>query len=78
LAGAISSGGTINFAERSLRGTGAGVPAVSGVACTTGLYTSMVDAGTSLAGYGAAGNIPTCSLTKTGLTSANVNIPAIN
>ena len=77
LAGAITSGASINFAQRSVRGTGAGV-ATSGVACTTTLYANFLDASTSLTGYTApAGTVPNCSITATGLTAAPVIIPAI-
>ncbi len=76
VAGAISSGGTINFAERSLHAS-SGVP-VTAVACTTGLYANMLDPSTSLAGYTAGGTAPSCTITAPGLTAENVSIPLIN
>jgi MSHA pilin protein MshA len=84
LAGAISSGGSINFAVRSLRPASGVATSTAGVgvACTTALYTNMVDPATSLTGYLASGTAPTCYVdftpAVTGVTSAVVSIPLIN
>lgn len=82
LAGAITSGGSVNFAERSLRGTGAGVT-TSGVACTATFLQNMVDSSTVVtSGYTVTGTVPTCTINYnpavTGVTAVNVIIPAIN
>lgn len=87
LAGAISSGGTINFADRSLHPASGVATSVAGVgsACTITLMQSMVDTTTSTtlgSGYTAAGTAPACTLnlnpTVTGVTAANVSLPLIN
>ncbi|KXS32280.1 MAG: Uncharacterized protein AWT59_1594 [Candidatus Gallionella acididurans] len=89
LAGAISSGASINFAVRSLN-PASGVPVTNNVACTIGAagglvantFTAMVDfaTGTTLVsgGYTAGGSAPTCNLTAPGLTAVNVSMPIIN
>jgi len=82
LAGAITSGGSINFAERSLRGTGAGV-ATSGVACTAAFLQNMVDTSTVVTtGYTVTGTVPTCTIdynpVQAGVTPVNINIPPIS
>ena len=88
MAGAISSGASINFAVRSLN-PASGV-AVTNVGCTLGAaggvvantFTAMVDfaTGTTLVsgGYTAGGSAPTCNLTAPGLTAVNVSMPLIN
>jgi MSHA pilin protein MshA len=81
LAGAITSGGTINFAVRSLH-PASGV-AVTAVACTTALMQNMVDPSTVVgAAYTAGGTAPACTINYnpvvTGVTAENVNIPLIN
>jgi MSHA pilin protein MshA len=90
LAGAISSGGSINFANRSLNGAASGVAtSVAGVgsACSIAMMQSMVDPTTSTTlGSGAytapAGTVPSCTLNLnpvvTGVTAAPVSIPLIN
>ena len=85
LAGAISSGGTINFADRSLHGTASGVQ-VTAVPCTLAMMQSMVDPTTSasllVTAYTPGGTAPSCTLdlnpVVTGVTAASVNIPLIN
>ena len=81
LAGAISSGGTINFAVRSLR-PASGVQ-VTTADCTLVKMQDMVDASTSAVlatGYAFGGTAPSCTLNTTaaGLTAANVSLPLIN
>ncbi len=84
LAGAISSGGTINFADRSLHGTASGVQ-VTTADCTIAKYQAMVDTTTSTtlgSGYTALGTAPACTLnlnpTVTGVNAANVSLTLIN
>jgi prepilin-type N-terminal cleavage/methylation domain-containing protein len=82
LAGAISSGGSINFGVRSLH------PGASGVAVTTcNLATAqaVVDSSTSTTlgtGYTVGGTAPACTLNYnpavTGVTAANFSLPLIN
>jgi MSHA pilin protein MshA len=83
LAGAISSGASINFAERSLHPASGVVTSVLGVGvpCTTALMQAMVDPSTVVGAlYTAVGTAPSCTLNTVaaGLTAANVNIPLIN
>ena len=84
LAGAISSGATINFAERSLHPASGVVTSVLGVGvpCSTALMQAMVDPSTVVGALYVAGGTaaPACTLNTaaTGLTAANVNIPLIN
>jgi MSHA pilin protein MshA len=89
LAGAISSGGTINFAERSLHpASGVNTSTLGvGLPCTIALMQSMVDTTTSTTlasgAYTApAGTAPSCTLNLnpvvTGVTAAPVSIPLIN
>jgi MSHA pilin protein MshA len=85
LAGAITSGASINFSTRTLRGTAAaGTVSTSGVACTSALFANFVDPSTNVtAGYTVAGpTVPNCTINynpiKTGVTAANVTVPAIN
>ncbi len=77
VAGALSSGGTVNYAERSVKGTTFGI-ATSGVACTT-IAAGVLDGGAP-AGYNFTGNGPTCTVTDNTLASASAvaTVPAIN
>lgn len=80
LAGAISSGATINYALRSLH-SGSGVAtSVTGVGvpCNNALAANFVDATTSLTGYTVGGTAPTCNVTASGLTAENVAVPLID
>jgi len=70
-AGAISSGGSINFATRSLNGAASGVP-VTAVTCTLGLVTSLLEAAPSTT-YTYSGTLPTCTLTDPTLATATAN-----
>jgi MSHA pilin protein MshA len=87
MAGAISSGASINFAVRSLNpSSGVAVtnaPCLIGTTTTTANgFTAMVDATTlgtlTSGGYIAGGTAPNCTITNTGLTAVNVNMPLIN
>ena len=83
LAAAVTSGANINFAQRTLRGTTAGIP-TSGVACTNSMFANFVDASTdvSAANYTVVGTAPSCTINynpaKAGVTAAAVVVPAIN
>jgi MSHA pilin protein MshA len=76
VAGAISSGGNINYAVRSLH-SGSGVP-VTAVVCTLGFVTSLLQAAPSTT-YTYSGTLPTCTLTDPTLASAtaNASVPLI-
>lgn len=66
VAGSLSSGGTINFAQRSISSV-AGI-ATSGIACTT-IAASLLQGGLP-AGYAVTGNGPSCLVDTTSATSA--------
>lgn len=84
LAGAISSGASINFAVRSLNPS-SGV-AVTTASCTVLVMQSMVDPSTvttfTTTAYTASGTAPSCFLNLTpvvtGVNQVNVNMPLIN
>ena len=83
LAGAVSSGATINFAQRSLH-SASGV-AVTTTDCTIAKMQTMVDTSTATTlgtGYAAAGTAPACTLNYspavTGVTAAPVSMTLIN
>jgi len=80
LAGAISSGATINYAQRSIHPASGVATSVAGVgvACTNTLAANFVDATTSLTGYTVAGTAPTCTISATGLTTENIAVPLVN
>ena len=84
LAGAISSGASINFAVRSLGNTASSVPVTTANACTLSTMQQMVDSATSLTlvspPYVAGGTAPSCTLNSTAaaLTPVPVNMPLIN
>jgi MSHA pilin protein MshA len=77
VAGAISSGGTINYAVRSLH-TGSGVPVTAVMTCNLALVTSLLQAAPS-ATYNYSGTLPTCTVTDPTLASAtaNASVPLI-
>ena len=84
LAGAISSGASINFAVRSLGNTASSVQ-VTTASCLTTTMQSMVDPSTATTlatGYVAGGTAPSCTINYTpvvnGVTAANVSMPLIN
>jgi len=76
VAGALSSAGTINYAQRSIT-SGAGI-ATSNVACTS-LATNLLDGGAP-SGYTFTGNGPSCTVTDNNLASASAvaRVAAIN
>jgi MSHA pilin protein MshA len=79
LAGAISSGATINFADRSLH-PASGVQ-VTTTDCTLVKMQAMVDPSTVVGAlYTPGGTAPSCTLNTVaaGLTAANVILPLIN
>lgn len=85
LAGAISSGANINFAERSLNAA-SGVSTSSGggtgIACTAALLTNFVDTSTVIGPtYTVAGTTPFCNINLNppvaGVTAQTVNVPLI-
>jgi MSHA pilin protein MshA len=84
LAGAITSGASINFSTRTLRGTAAaGTVSTSGVACTSALFANFVDPSTNVTtGFTVAGTVPSCTINyspvKTGVTATSVTVPAIS
>ena len=86
LAGAASSGASINFAQRSLRSASGVATSVAGagVACTNALFTNFVDATTdvSAANYTVAGTAPSCTINYTpvvtGVAVKAVSVPLIN
>ncbi|MDD2686368.1 MAG: type II secretion system protein [Gallionella sp.] len=69
LAGALSSGATINYGAK-LAGNAAGF-ATSGAGCTATLAASLVDASTSLADYTIAGTAPNCTIALTADSTAS-------
>lgn len=81
-AGAVSSGGTINYAQRSLAGSGVGMAVLSSTSCTSltpllqnGLPTTMaMSAGT--VGASGIGCYVTDSVTTT--ISAVASVPLVN
>ncbi len=77
VAGALSSGGVINFAQRSISSV-AGV-ATSGIACAT-FAPSLFDGNTIPAGYAVSGTGPTCSVdtTPTAISAVAVRVPPIS
>lgn len=77
VAGAITSGATINYGAK-LVGNATGIT-TSGVACSNALAANFVDASTSLADYTVAGSAPNCTVTLTSNTaiSAVAVIPQI-
>ena len=84
LAGAISSGASINFAERSLNaasGVSTSSNGTTGITCSISLLQNFVDASTSLSLYTPAGTTPLCTINYTtavaGVTAQNVNVPLI-
>ncbi|MFH2135627.1 MAG: type II secretion system protein [Pseudomonadota bacterium] len=78
VAGAITSGATINYGARLVGNTSAF--ATSGVACSNSLAASFVDASTSLADYTIDGTAPNCNVKLTANTaiSAVAVIPQVN
>lgn len=76
VAAAISSAGTINYAQRSLHAT-SGV-ATSGVTCTSTFVASLLQSAPS-GNYNYSGTVPTCTVTDASNTaiSAVASIPAI-
>jgi MSHA pilin protein MshA len=86
LAGAASSGATINFAQRSLRSASGVLTSVTGagVACTNALFANFVDPTTdvSAANYTVAGTTPSCTINYnpqvTGVAVKAVSVPLIN
>jgi MSHA pilin protein MshA len=82
MAGAISSGATINFADRSLHGTASGVAVTT---CNLATAQAVVDSTTSTtlgSGYAVAGTAPACNLNYspavTGVNAANFSLTLIN
>lgn len=74
IGGALSSGGTINYAQRSLNSAN-GI-ATSGVSCAT-VAASVLQGGVP-AGYTVTGTVPTCTVDASPAISAvTVNVPAI-
>lgn len=85
LAGAASSGASINFAVRSLNPASGVATSVGGVGqpCTSTMFTNyFVDPTTSLTAYTISGNAPSCSINYTttvaGVTPVTVAVPLIN
>ena len=83
MAGAISSGASINFAVRSLNPS-SGVAVTTATGCSIATMQNLVDATTSNTlgtGYTVAGTAPSaCTLNTTaaGLTPVPVSLPLIN
>ena len=85
LAGAISSGANINFAERSLNaasGVSTSSGGATGIACTPALLSNFVDASTVIGPtYTVAGTTPFCSINLNppvaGVVLQNINVPLI-
>ena len=85
MAGAISSGASINFAVRSLNAL-SGVAVTTATGCSITTMQNLVDPTTSNTlgtGYAVAGTAPsTCTLnlspTVTGVNPVNVSMPLIN
>ncbi len=85
VAGAISSGANINFAERSLNaasGVSTSTNGTTGVACTAALLQGFVDASTVVGPtYTVTGTTPFCTINynppAAGVIAQNVNVPLI-
>ena len=86
LAGAASSGASINFAQRSFRSASGVLTSVAGVGvtCTNTLFANFVDATTDVSStnYTVAGTTPSCTINYnpavTGVGVKNVSVPLIN
>lgn len=78
-AGAIASGGSINFAQRSI--SSAAGTQTAGQGCNA-VAASMVDTTTSLADFTIAGTVPNCNIdytvAVTGVSPVSFVIPSIN
>ncbi len=77
VAGAVSSAGSINFAQRSLNAA-SGVAVTAGT-CTSALVTSLLQSAPTTA-YTYSGTLPNCTLVDPTLASASATatIPLIN
>lgn len=75
VAGALSSAGSINYAQRSIN-PAAGT-ATSGVACSS--LGALMEGGTFPSGYTVAGSAPICTVTNDSLPAASAvaHVPAI-
>ncbi|TAJ78930.1 MAG: type II secretion system protein [Gallionellaceae bacterium] len=75
VAGALASGGAINYGARSLNSAN-GI-ATSGVACSA--LGALMDGGAFPSGYTIAGSAPSCTVTDSTLAaaSATARVPAI-
>lgn len=74
VAGGLSSAGSINYAERAIKGTTFGI-ATSGVACTT-IAAALLQGGMP-ANYNATGTGPNCSVDYLGTRAASAPVAAI-
>jgi len=77
VAASLASGGSINYAARSVNST-KGI-ATSGVSCAT-VAAGVLEGGVVPSGYTITGTVPTCTVTNSTLASASavVTIPAID
>ena len=80
VAGALSSGGTINFAQRSISSVAGVATSASGVgiACS-GFAASLFDGGAVPSGYAVSGTAPACTVDASpAISSVAARVPLIN
>jgi MSHA pilin protein MshA len=80
VAGALASGGTINFAQRSVSSVAGVATSTAGVgnACST-FAANLFDGGTVPAGYVVTGTAPACSVdTSPAISAVAARVPLIN
>ena len=77
VAGALSSGGAINFAQRSISSVAGVATSVSG-ACS-GFAASLFDGGAVPSGYAVSGTAPACTVDASpAISSVAARVPLIN
>jgi MSHA pilin protein MshA len=81
VAGALASGGTINFAQRSVSSVAGVATSVAGVGSSCPSFAaSLFDGGAVPTGYAVTGNAPACSVDTSGTATSAVvaRVPLIN
>lgn len=83
VAGAITSGASINYAAKAVSSVGGFVTVTSGAACTGTIAQTLVDATTVVStGYTFGGNIPSCTINYspavTGVTAVTFAVTPTN
>ncbi|MFM2408699.1 MAG: hypothetical protein RL358_1441 [Pseudomonadota bacterium] len=79
VAGALSSGGTINYAQRSISSTAGTATSTAGVGVACSGLGALFDGGVIPAGYAVTGTAPSCSVdTTTAISAVTARVPLIN